>query len=242
MVFFGVFLGLCLLFLARPSYSVIAVLGIAFLIGVWVILRSSDEPGRHTFEGMAAFLSCLALACAAYWYFVDRRGIPKLNATQNVQIWPIAGGKAFVRVELLLENVGNTDITIRPEDDFRLEIGRVLPARGKDVRSLLRDYHEVTQEKGPLEIIKTDIYPVQARIKGGLDIKIESGETDRRYFKAIVPCEDGLLVSARVELPKNLNWLQAILEDDKRQHYWRGQSVSNQITACNFDGGDDEES
>ncbi|GAA0268963.1 hypothetical protein GCM10009127_06040 [Alteraurantiacibacter aestuarii] len=225
------------LFFYWPSYFSLIFLTIVFCITLWLFLKDSSHDSRHSMEGLAAFLSCLALLLAGYWYFVDRRGIPKLNAVPIVQVWPVGDHKAFVRVELLLENVGNTDIDIAPDDDkFFLEIGQVLPVTGSDIETLTQDYHPLEKGGEPLMIIRTDRYPSRALIVGGMDLKIESGETERRYFKALIPCVDGLVASARVEVPKRLDRLQRFFEDDQRQHVWRGQSVSKIIESCSIEG------
>lgn len=221
-------------FPSRTAMIYVALLGAAALV---VILYVSGNRGRHTMEALAALLTCLALMAAGYWYFVERRGLPKLNATPSIQTWAVEDGMVFVRVELLMENVGSTDIVMLPDDPFRMEIGQVLPLAGQQARDLVAAYHPVDSDSGPLEILQTDKYPSRAIIKGGLDLRIEPGETEKRYFKAVVPCVDGLVSSVRVDIPKKVDWFQGVLEQDRRQLFWRGQAISDPITTCN---GEDE--
>lgn len=221
-----------LIFFRWPSYYTLIALGITLSAILWFHLRDSTPETRHSVEGLAAFLSCLALLLAGYWYFVERRGIPKLNAVPTIQTWPIGDGKAFVRVEVLLQNVGNTDIDLQPEDDFRLEIGQVLPAYGSEFEKLDGEFRIPVAGEEPLRVLQSDKYPLRARVAGGLDLKIEAGETERKYFKAIIPCFDGLVAAARIDVPKKLDRLQRFFEEDPRQHYWRGQALAEPIQNC----------
>lgn len=220
------------LFWLWPSFTSLVLITAALVLLLLFALRAGKADDRHSLEGLAAFLSSIALVMAGYWFFVERRSVPKLNVTPAIQTWPIGDGRAFARVELLLENVGDTDITLKPEDPFRLEIGQVLPLAGNQAKQLQDGFREIGPGDPPLSILQTDKYPARGVIKRGLDLKIESGETEKRYFKAVVPCVDGLILSARADVPKRLSWLQRLFEKDKRQHFWRGQAISERIERC----------
>lgn len=223
-----------------------ALFAISVLLAIFEYLRSKQEPERHSVESVAALLSCVALLMAGYWFFIERRSVPKVNVVPQIQTFNIGDGTALARVELLIENVGNTAVEIDRDDKVVLNIGQVLPLRGGHAADMQRAFRRVEPGDEALGIMRTDKYPTIARLDRSFDLrekeedrhndqlefKIEAGETERRYFKAIIPCEDGLISSVRVELPKKLNWFQRLLEDDQTQHVWRGQAVSEEIPVC----------
>lgn len=224
----------------------------ALLAGLF--LRNATNEGRHTVEGLAALLSCLALIAAGYWFLIERRSVPKVNLDPSILTWSLGNGSALARVELKISNVGDMAVEIDRDDPVIVEIGRVMPARGRHIRMMQDDYsRSADHDSNLIGVMRTDIYsPVarldnrfhlskdppdpKARKNGELEFNIEAGETERRYFKAIIPCENGLVSSIRVELPKKLNWLQKQLDrqtdDQKGGPVYRAQALSNKIEEC----------
>ncbi|MBB3034717.1 hypothetical protein [Alteriqipengyuania lutimaris] len=229
---------LWLLLAVNGGRSVALVLALALIIlGLGAVLLKAGNDTRHSVEGLAAALSCVALVLAGYWYFVERRGYPKLNIQPEIRTWPIEGDLAFVRVEVRLENVGDTAVTLEPENTVRLEIGQAIPFTGKDERKLRAQASKDRLYSGDLEIINTSKWPRRAVFKEGLDLRVESGEVDRIYFKAIVPCEPGLVSSVRVDIPIKASPLLRFFDPEKRELNWRAQALSEPLEACEPNAG-----
>lgn len=230
-----------------PSAYALILLSIALLIVFWVALFTGDNDFKHTFEGLAAVLSSIALVLAGYWFFIERRSVPKATLEPSIQLFPVGEGMALARVELLIENVGNTAIEIEPDDFVALEIGQVMPAIGGHFEMMKDEFRPLEPGDSPLGIMRTDIYSPLARLDRTFDIrsdkstgrhndqlafKIEAGETEKRYFKALIPCVDGLVASVRVEVPKKMDRFQRFMDQQEVQHVWRAQSISNTIENC----------
>ena len=237
-------------FVLWPGFAGLAVAGIAILIVCWVALQSGSNDFKHSFEGLAAVLSSLAIVLAGYWYFIERRSVPKVNVIPNIQIWSVGNGRALARVEMRIENVGSSDVQIDRNDKVVIEIGQVVPAISDHFAMMNRNFEQSKRAGKSSGIMRTDIYSPKAildrsfdlrkrsddRFNDQLEFRIEAGETERRYFKALVPCEDGLVSSVRVEMPKKLNWLQRFFDHEGSQKVWRGQAISNQIESCEKKG------
>jgi hypothetical protein len=228
---------LLLLFLFRPTslgFLIVAIVLIVIVIGA--VLRESTAEGRHSVEGLAAFLSTIALLCAGYWYFVERPGVPKLNVEPTVEIWPLSQDMAFARVSLSPTNVGNTAIRLGEQDLIQIEIGQVNPPAGKQAQDLQAAFAEAVRKgDGATQIMQTDKWPLRAGITDGLSSIIESGETERLFYKAVIECHDGLRVAVTAKVPKRLGWFESLFEEDDSPKVWISQELSNSITSC---GGD----
>ena len=223
-----------------PVAGVFVSLIIGGLLALFVIglaVDATSDSTKQSLEGLAALMSCIALVFAGYWYFIERRGIPKLNVDPQIQVWPVGDGQAFVRVELRMENVGTSKIELHPDDKIRIEVGQVLPLAGKQARGLQADFKAVTAEGGKaFAMLKTDKWPLRASFTDGIDTVIESGETERIFFKGIIPCHDGLVAIATAEVPKKLNWPDSLFDTSGELLYWKGQVLSDRIETCSKKG------
>ncbi len=217
-----------------PSYWGLGLVVVAALLLFWNALRAGQDYDRHSLEGLAAFLSCVALVLAGYWYFIERRGIPKLNVHSDIQAWPMRGNALLVRTEVRLENVGTVKYELDNEAPFRLEIGQVFPVRpAEDVNTLLEAFRAGERNEFDVyNIVRTDQWPMLAAVEGGLSTEIESGETERRYFKAIVPCSEGQVLAATAIVPKQVDWLSGFFERQDELLFWKSQSLSLPVEEC----------
>lgn len=217
-----------------PSYEALAGVVLAALLAVWIALRVGKSDDRHSIEGLAALLTCIALLLAGYWYFIERKGIPKLNVDTTVDAWPISNGALFVRIETKFENVGTVKYEIEEEDPFRLEIGQVYPVRpADDVRELKRAFDaRETNEFGAYNIKRNDNWPLLAIINGEVSTEIEAGETEKRYFKAIIECRENMVIAATTVVPKRIDWLNGFFERRKEPLFWKSQTLSDPIKNC----------
>lgn len=217
----------------------------AFFLFIFLFYRLAVRDGdvRHSMEGVAAVLASLTLFGAGYWYFYERPGVPKLDVHTEVQVWSIGDGKALVRVEVLLKNVGSTVIDFRnnrykegSEDDrLKVDVGQVMPIdiENNATRELIENFDEMrSNESRSFEMVRTQHWPLRAKLYKLPEGEIEAGETERYYYKGIVPCIDGMVLASTVRVPKvgyNLD------KTGKLQHktlVWVAQSLSNSISSC----------
>ncbi len=98
----------------------------------------SDHGFRGGFEGLAAALTSVALLIGAYWYFVERRGVPKVKVEPAGQAWAVSGGSLLVRAEVKITNVGVSAVRLGKDPPVEVEIGQVYPLTGKQSETLLK--------------------------------------------------------------------------------------------------------
>lgn len=104
---------------SQAQIILFVLVGVGLLVLLGASLHTTSGEFKHSLEGLAALLSCMALLAAGYWYFIERRGVPKLNVESTIDAWPIGGGALFVRVETAIENVGTAIISLTSQRAIR---------------------------------------------------------------------------------------------------------------------------
>lgn len=230
-----------LIFFGWLAYALL-LLVVSAIVALGCYLRDSEEPIRHSFEAAGALLSSLAILAAGYWYFIERPRVPKLALAPEIHAWPVGKDMALVRVSLGLENVGSTEIVLSNADPIKIEIGQVLPASGRQYQGLVAelDVGRAHPDK-PLKALRTDKWPLRAKVIDGTDIVIEAEETERLHYKAVVPCKPGLLLAVTAKVPKRLHWFDQLFTERKHENlYWVGQALTDEpITNCNEETADE---
>ena len=179
------------------AYSAVIVAAVVLAIYAATAFFGHVVPVREGFQGLTAALTTLALLLAAYWYFVDRQGMPKLNIEPQVRAWPVAKGGLIVWVEIKLTNVGRLSLHFDPKDEHnnvRVQVLQVAPLAGAQAKKLLsamQDINKVNRTQD-FDLIRTAQWSSLATFEGPIDSVIEAGETENLYFKAVIPCANNL--------------------------------------------------
>lgn len=209
---------------------------LACLLWGLIILRS-DEGMRNGIQGLAAALSSIALLTAAYWYFIERRGVPKVNVEPSGQAWPIGDGSLLVRANIKVSNVGVSAVRLGKKVPVEVEIGQVYPPAGKQAAALAKAMQDsVAAGKKDFGLVQTDKWPLRASNYDGIEAVIEAGETENLYYKTIIPCQDGMELAITAKVPKQLGQLDQMFEPDKRQNYWVAQAIIPVEGKCEGEG------
>lgn len=130
--------------------------------------------------------------------------------------------------------VGTSKYEIGSRDDFRLELGQVYPVLpDQDVKDLHAAFVQGRKNSdGAYNIRRTDKWPLLAIVRGEVETQIEAGESDRRYFKTIIDCQEGLVLVTTVLVRKSISVLDKIFESTSKDFYWKDQSLSTRIEGC----------
>lgn len=209
---------------------------LACLLWGLIILRS-DEGMRNGIQGLAAALSSIALLTAAYWYFIERRGVPKVNVEPSGQAWPLDDGSLLVRAAIKVSNVGVSAVRLDRKTPVEVEIGQVYPPAGKQATALAKAMQDgMAAGKKDFGLQQTDKWPLRASNYDGIEAVIEAGETENLYYKTIIPCTDGMELAITAKVPKRLGKLDQMFEPKKEQNYWTAQEIIPVEGKCKGEG------
>lgn len=218
---------------------------------LFIFFRLADrsEGARHTMEGVAAFFACITLLTAGYWYYYERPGVPKLDVGTSIEAWPIGGGMAMVRVDVSLTNVGTTVIDFREyrhtgeetrngrarDDRIKVDLGQVLPFVEEYTghEELLADFvRDDAAENREYLLERSYRWPPIARDYRLPEGEIEAGETEHYYYKAIVPCSEGMILASTVRMPK-VGSLAPVRDGVRNESLvWLAQSLGQPVNGC----------
>jgi hypothetical protein len=209
---------------------------LACLLWGLIILRS-DEGMRNGIQGLAAALSSIALLIGAYWYFIERRGVPKVNVEPSGQAWPVGDGSLLVRAAIKVSNVGVSAVRLDKKTPVEVEIGQVFPPAGKQATALSKAMQDgIAAGKKDFGLEQTDKWPLRAANYDGIEAVIEAGETENLYYKAIIPCQDDMELAITAKVPKRLGRLDQMFEPSKQQNYWVAQEIISVEGNCKGEG------
>jgi hypothetical protein len=215
-----------------PAFFAAAV-AIAFFAGALLFARRSIA--REGVQGVAALLSSLAVLLAAYWYFIDRRGYPKLNVEPEVKAWPVGNGAMLVWVALRLSNVGNLALQFDPksQDKVIVQVGQMAPLTGHQATALLGEMQaKVASGNKEFRLIRTDSWSARATFQEAIKSTIEAGETENLYFKAVIPCVDNMVLAVTATVPKRMRLVGTRVGDRKQRDAWIAQAIYPTEAKC----------
>jgi hypothetical protein len=64
----------------------------------------------------------IAFLLAAYWYFVERKGQPRIDVTQDVRAFPLENGIAAVEAQVRIRNIGSRLFKVREVQSYLQDI------------------------------------------------------------------------------------------------------------------------
>lgn len=185
--------------------TLIVLISASLLISIW-LYRRDPEFGK-IFSAVQAMISIAGLLVAAYWFFVERKGMPHANVKLSAQAVRMSERSAMVSVRMSVENKGMTLLTldqvkisllaVRMKDsteDFVLaQDTDSFPARNSSGRELY--------DKGEFSWKALKSYSTK------YSIEIEPGETDTIFVDFIVPCTEHVLrIIGDAKKPVKTDW------------------------------------
>jgi hypothetical protein len=200
------------------------------IIWLGAILFERQNAPKAGIEGFAALLSVIALLLAGYWYFIERKGYPKLNVEPALQAWPVGEGAMLVWGSLKLTNVGNMALQFGKHDDITVQIGQVAPLAGARSMSMLAAMKAKRATKR-FDLVQTENWPSRATFVGAVPTTIEAGEAENLYFRTIIPCVDNAILSITAIVPKDLHLVGGGLASSDKLS-WISQSLVETKAKC----------
>ena len=219
-------------YMALGRYAAIVVAIALAVIWLGAVLFERAQAPKQGIQGFASLLSVVALLLAGYWYFIERKGYPKLNVEPAITAWPTAENGLLIWSSIKMTNVGNMALQFRASDKITVQIGQVSPLTGKQGTALLESMAEVRSlGKKKFDLLQTEVWPSRATFHGPISAVIEAGETENLYFKSVIPCLDNMVVAVTVTVPKKLHLVGSEFNSSENVS-WIAQSVYETKAKC----------
>jgi hypothetical protein len=206
-----------------------------FILGV----RDVDISEKRA-KYAQALLTLLALGTTAYWFFLERKGMPHADVTQKLEVLPLGDDLVAVEAHIQIKNLGQR----------LLEINHV-NSRLQAVRPDAYDYAGLNKKRGDeywsalrpkgdeKQFLSAELrWPILRRYDNPVEHRIEPGETDLIVVTFLVSCSeyDWVRVASDVYNPSTTN--SESTEEDMTDSggveglAWKTRSFANLYEAC----------
>lgn len=185
----------------------IILLAICFL-GLFILgIRNLDAWEKRA-KYAQALLTLLALLTTGYWFFLERKGMPHADVSQDVTVVPVADGLVAVEAHVRVTNLGQR----------LLKIDRI-NSRLQLIRADAYHYDQLNRERGeaywggerpnnskhPEQFHASELrWPIHRRYNDIVKHEIEPGETDMIVVTFLASCSlaDWVRVATDVYKPR----------------------------------------
>jgi hypothetical protein len=211
--------------------SLAALAGLALLLLGWRDVSAAPDwlPRANDWAKLVQAVFTLgALLLAAYWYFVERRGLPHADVSQTVYAVPMGAGLVAIEVHISVKNLGERVLRI---ERIKSRLQRV-EARTYGYDKLAgqsgKQYWEAIRpgaSKGR-QFYETELrWPVHEQYEGPVHHVVEPGETDLIVVTFLYPCSE----AKEVRLASDI--LSPDAKDDEGLA-WKARTFTDLAHAC----------
>lgn len=176
-------------------FTVLGILGglIAASLFLSVYLYRHDPEFGKIFAAVQTILSIGGLLVAAYWYFVERKGMPHANVQLTASAARMSKEGMFVMTRMDITNTGTGLLTIK-DLDLRVMSVAMSEATEAEVEALAVDAFPAKMASGRALYDSGELsWRTLKQYKASREIQIEPGETDSVFLDFVLPCTDPLL-------------------------------------------------
>jgi hypothetical protein len=114
---------------------------------------------------------------------------------------------------------------------MKIRIGKVMPLTAP-MKERLACATQASPADGPVPLARADLWPPVARVDQILIAKIEAGESEKYYYRLIVPCERGLVLAASARIPKRGTITDAFIQEEPAGQVWIAQTLIDLVQVC----------
>jgi len=114
---------------------------------------------------------------------------------------------------------------------MKIRVGKVAPLT-EGLRQRLACATASSPTAGQVPLARADLWPPVAWADQTLVTKIEAGETEKYYYRALVPCEKSLVVAATARIPKRGTITDALIQRESPGLVWIGQTIIDLSEVC----------
>jgi hypothetical protein len=112
-----------------------------------------------------------------------------------------------------------------------VRIGKVVPVH-PDLRDYLGCATYPAANGSAAILARADLWPPLAWVDQDLVTKIEAGESEKYYYRMLVPCEPRLVVSATARIPKRATFTDTLVRKEPAGQVWIAQTLVDLSSIC----------
>ena len=163
----------------------------SLVVGVEVARRlfTKDASYSDAIKGLQAVLTATAILMAGYWYFVDRKGKPHAEVSEQLNVVPIGiEGAVGIEATITVKNIGEQLLQVRGVD-IRLQSATMDADTTKKMLGMgLNEWPSKWPSGEPLFNEAEYQWPTMRWFNAPISHDVEPGESDVITATFIVPC------------------------------------------------------
>ena len=195
-----------------------------------------------------ALLTLMALVTTAYWFFLERKGLPHADVTQSVQVVPLGNDLIAVEAHVQIKNIGQRLLRI-DRINSRLQLVRADAYDYENLNRLANDdyWTAARPNSDALQFHAGELrWPIFRQYRKSVDHRIEPGETDLIVVTFLMNCSlsDQVRVASDVYNPAAANSAGNGSEESEAGEgiAWKTRSFADLSQACpQQEGGEHEQ-
>ena len=224
-------------------------LGAMFFLALYIWGVRDLEKWDKRAKYAQALLTLLALLTTGYWFFLERRGMPHADVSQEVSVIPVTEGLVAVEAHVEISNLGQRLLRI-DKVSSRLQLVRHERFDYDDLATKMKeDYWQAVRPRMKAENSKQFHYaelrwPIYRKYEDEVEHRIEPGETDVFVVTYLASCKlaKWVRVATDVHKPEKarlLFWNNDGQKDEtgRKAFVYAARTFVNIAEVCNSNGG-----
>ncbi|MBX7501986.1 hypothetical protein K3181_11085 [Qipengyuania sp. YG27] len=214
---------------------------LALLVLGFRTIEVSEKRARYA----QALLTLVALATTGYWFFLERKGMPHADVSQEVSAVPLGDGLIAVEAHVKVHNLGQRELVV-DHLKSRLQLVRgdayrydLLNAKkGDDYWAAKRSGKSHKPQFNQAELL----WPIHRTFDRRVEYKIEPGETDLVVATFLMSCSKANWIRVATDIFKPSGagrWFGWKNEKDKDKA-WKARTFLDVRSACDQEENHDE--
>lgn len=213
---------------------------------VWGVrdLEKWDKRAQYA----QALLTLLALLTTGYWFFLERKGMPHADVSQEIAVIPVSKGLVAVEVHVKITNLGQRLLEI-DKINSRLQLVRpdaydyvgLNKKKGEDYWLAERPGASKNSKQFHIAELR---WPIYRQYRDEVKHRIEPGETDLLVVTFLMECRHAKWVRVATDVYKpaenslgkasgSADATVETLEDADQNYAWKARSFVNARDICN---------
>lgn len=114
---------------------------------------------------------------------------------------------------------------------LKIRLGQVVPISA-DLKPYLACATYSVVGGQPVGLARADLWPPVAQVDQNLVTKIEAGESEKYYYRFVIPCVRRLVLSATAQIPKRATFTDTLVRKEPEGQVWIAQTLVDLTEVC----------